>query len=60
LGKFRLKRKKPKPKELAYALVVISDSPIDEQDKPGEWRRIGVAVIDHEMLSKSPEVVKVK
>jgi hypothetical protein len=58
-GKISLKGK-TKPKELSYALVVISDSPIDEQDKPREWRRIGVAVIDHEMLSKSPEVVKVK
>jgi hypothetical protein len=59
-GKISLKGKKPKPKKLSYALVVISDSPIDEQDKSSEWRRIGVAVIDHEMLSESPEVVKVK
>jgi hypothetical protein len=41
-------------------LSVISDSPIDEQDKSSEWRRIGVAVIDREMLSESPEAVKVK
>jgi hypothetical protein len=48
-----------KPKTLSYALVVISDSPAD---KSSEWRRIGVAVIDHEclMLSESPGIVKVK
>jgi hypothetical protein len=46
-----------KPKKLAYALVVISDSPID---KSSEWQRIGVAVLDHEMLSESPEIVEVK
>ena len=49
-----------KPKKMSYALVVISDSPTNEQDKSSEWRRIGVAVIDHDylMLSESPEIVK--
>jgi hypothetical protein len=59
-GGISLKGKKLKPKKLSYALIVISDTPIDEQDKPSEWRRIGVAVIDHEMLSEPPEIVKVK
>jgi len=54
-GKISLKGKKPK--KLSYALVVISDSPTNKSSK---WRRIGVAVIDHEMLSESPEIVKVK
>jgi hypothetical protein len=56
-GKISLKGKVTKPKKLAYALVVISDSPID---KSSEWQRIGVAVIDHEMLSESSEIAKVK
>ena len=56
-GEISLKGKETKPKKLAYALVVISDSPID---KSSEWQRIGVAVIDHEMLSESSEKVKVK
>ena len=53
-GRISLKGKKPK--KLSYALVVISDGPIDE------WRRIGVAMIDHDylMLSESPGIVKVK
>jgi hypothetical protein len=53
LGFGEISLKEEKPKELSYALVVISNSPT-------EWRRIGVAVIDHEMLSESPEIVKVK
>jgi hypothetical protein len=57
-GKIPLKGKKPK--KLSYALVVISNSPTNEHDTSSEWRRIGVAVIDHEMLSESPEIVKVK
>jgi hypothetical protein len=57
-GKISLKGKKPK--KLSYALVIISDSPTNEYGKSSEWRRIGVAVIDHEMLSESPEIVKVK
>ena len=50
-----------KPKKLSYTLVV-SDSPADDQVKSSEWRRIGVAVIDHDYLtlSKSPEIIKVK
>ena len=50
-----------KPKELSYTLV-ISDSPTDDQEKSTEWRRIGVAVIDHEylILSESPGIIKVK
>jgi hypothetical protein len=52
-GKILLKGKKPK--KLSYALVV-------EEDKSSEWRRIGVAVIDHDclMLSESPGIVEVK
>jgi hypothetical protein len=48
-----------KPKNMSYALVVISTN---EHDKSSEWRRIGVAVIDHDclMLSESPGIVKVK
>jgi hypothetical protein len=51
-----------KPKELSYALVVISNSPTNKQDKSSEWRRIGVAVIDphYLLLSEPPEIVKVK
>jgi hypothetical protein len=50
-----------KPKKLSYTLV-ISDSPTDDQEKSTEWRRIGVAVIDHEylILSESPGIIKVK
>jgi hypothetical protein len=57
-GKISLKGKKPK--QLSYTLVVISDGSTDEQDKSSEWRRIGVAVIDHDclMLSESPGIVK--
>jgi len=51
-----------KPEKLSYALVVVSDSPTDGQDKLSEWRRIGVAVIDHDylFLSEPPEIAKVK
>jgi hypothetical protein len=59
-GKISLERKKPK--KWSYALVVISNSPTNKQDKSSAWRRIGVAVIDHDclMLSEPPEIVKVK
>jgi len=60
LGFGGISLKEEKPKKLSYALVVISDSPTNEHDTSSEWRRIGVAVIDHEMLSESPEIVKVK
>ena len=51
-----------KPKKMSYALAVVSDSTTEEQDKSSEWRRIGVAMIDHDylMLSESPRIVKVK
>jgi hypothetical protein len=51
-----------KPKKLSYALAVVSDSATDEQGKPSEWRRIGVAVINHDYLmsSESPPIVRVK
>jgi len=53
-GKISLEGKKPK--KMSYALVVTST------DESNEWRRIGVAVIDHDclMLSESPGIVKVK
>ena len=59
-GRILLKGKKPE--KLSYALVVVSDSPTDGQDKLSEWRRIGVAVIDHDFLflSEPPEIAKVK